>query len=329
MPPARPLAAMGHPRRPAFQRPEVGAAEGQEERALPGRDPVEHGQRRQARPGELPGHRRPHAVLALDTQARRVQRQEPAVRGYPRIKPQGRRQGDPGHVLGHAHADLVRPDLTIAVRGDFVGHGHTTKSPRPEPTEPSEAGMTHATVAQATTALLSPLLAVAQTTAAIEQHPAATASAVSTRVAAPPHRADGKSRPVIFVHGFDREADTNCAAAWKNARIVLRKHHWKARSYTFGYYGRDRNCNMHAKGTTDTRIQDVGAALARRIYKHFTSKGVAVDIVAHSMGGLVAKAAIQGTNKYGGQSRKWPSRLYVEDVVTLGTPHLGANFPPE
>ena len=188
--------------------------------------------------------------------------------------------------------------------------------------------MTHATVAQATTALLSPLLAVAQTTAAIEQHPAATASAVSTRVAAPPHRADGKSRPVIFVHGFDREADTNCAAAWKNARIVLRKHHWKARSYTFGYYGRDRNCNMHAKGTTDTRIQDVGAALARRIYKHFTSKGVAVDIVAHSMGGLVAKAAIQGTNKYGRQSRKWPSRLYVEDVVTLGTPHLGANFPP-
>jgi triacylglycerol esterase/lipase EstA (alpha/beta hydrolase family) len=145
-------------------------------------------------------------------------------------------------------------------------------------------------------------------------------------VAAPPRRADGKSRPVIFVHGFDREADTNCAAAWRNARTVLKKYRWRARSYTFGYYGRARNCDMHARGTTDTRIQTVGAALARRIYKHFTSKGKAVDIVAHSMGGLVAKAAIQGTNKYGKQSRKWPSRLYIEDVVTLGTPHGGIPF---
>lgn len=154
----------------------------------------------------------------------------------------------------------------------------------------------------------------------------ASATPASAVAEAPPHRADGKGRPVIFVHGFNRSADTNCAAAWHNARLVLKQHTWRARSYTFGFYRGDRNCDMHANGTTDTRIQNVGAALARRIYKHFTSKGIAVDIVAHSMGGLVAKAAIQGTNLYGKQSRKWPSRLYVEDVVTLGTPHRGANF---
>jgi triacylglycerol esterase/lipase EstA (alpha/beta hydrolase family) len=182
-----------------------------------------------------------------------------------------------------------------------------------------------AAVALTTAALLYPLPADA---AAASIQPDAPRQTRKDRIttAAPPRRADGKTRPIILVHGFDREADTNCAAAWRNARIVLKKHAWQARSYTFGYYGRARNCDMHAKGTTDTRIQTVGAALARRIYKHFTSKGVAVDIVAHSMGGLVAKAAIQGTNKYGKTSLKWPSHLYVEDVVTLGTPHRGANF---
>lgn len=198
-----------------------------------------------------------------------------------------------------------------------------------------------AAVALTTAVLLCPRPANASVTAASGERAATDAATASTSsaaprwtrkdrvtTAAPPRRADGKTRPIIFVHGFDREADTNCAAAWRNARIVLKKYAWKAKSYTFGYYGRAKNCDMRARGTTDTRIQTVGAALARRIYKHFTSKGVAVDIVAHSMGGLVAKAAIRGTNKYGKKSPKWPSRLYVEDIVTLGTPHEGANFVP-
>jgi hypothetical protein len=44
-----------------------------------------------------------------------------------------------------------------------------------------------------------------------------------------------------------------------------------------------------------------------------------VDVVAHSMGGLIVRFAL------GKQTGIWPA-LNLEDVVTLGTPHGGVNF---
>jgi pimeloyl-ACP methyl ester carboxylesterase len=45
-------------------------------------------------------------------------------------------------------------------------------------------------------------------------------------------------------------------------------------------------------------------------------------LIGHSMGGLLIRAACAVTSAEGGTDRPWAER--VTDVVTLGTPHLGA-----
>ncbi|MFJ2591339.1 esterase/lipase family protein, partial [Streptomyces sp. NPDC087538] len=53
----------------------------------------------------------------------------------------------------------------------------------------------------------------------------------------------------------------------------------------------------------------------------YSAKGQTVDLVGHSMGGLIIRAALAG---YAKGDPTWPDTLYVEDVVTLGTPHKAA-----
>ncbi len=76
-------------------------------------------------------------------------------------------------------------------------------------------------------------------------------------------------------------------------------------------------------GTThsnNTSIRHLSWHLANYIATNFTAKGIAVDVVAHSMGGLMIRYALtkQGVDSF--------PRLMVEDVVTLGSPHNGASF---
>ncbi|MGP3955878.1 esterase/lipase family protein [Nonomuraea sp. 3N208] len=158
---------------------------------------------------------------------------------------------------------------------------------------------------------------------------------------AAPGRADGK-RITVLVHGFDREADVNCAGGWKSAKDLLTANGW-TNVYTFGYYTGATNCDVKVDGTTDTRIQEVGRQLAWTVYYYWSGHGVAIDIMAHSMGGLVSRAAIEGVRRYGAAVSAadlpqlasladvgtaawpsgWPPYLYIEDIVTLGTPHKG------
>ncbi|MFI6322427.1 esterase/lipase family protein [Nonomuraea sp. NPDC050556] len=161
------------------------------------------------------------------------------------------------------------------------------------------------------------------------------ATAQPGSAAAAPPRADGH-RITLLVHGFDREADQDCAGGWKSAKDLLLANGWTD-VYTFGYYGGDKNCDLKFDGTTDTRIQEVGRQLAWTVYYFYSGRGVAIDIMAHSMGGLVTRAAIEGVRRYGAAVAAtdvstlsasawpsgWPPYLYIEDVVTLGTPHKG------
>ena len=76
-------------------------------------------------------------------------------------------------------------------------------------------------------------------------------------------------------------------------------------------------------GTThsnNTSIRHLAWHLANYIATNFTAKGLVVDVVAHSMGGLMIRYALskQGVDSF--------PRLKVEDVVTLGSPHAGASF---
>jgi hypothetical protein len=92
---------------------------------------------------------------------------------------------------------------------------------------------------------------------------------------------------------------------------------------TVAYYTADKNCNTRIGkfGSRGQNLGTIGKALAWDIYNRYTSKGKSVDVVAHSMGGLIIRAALTGVQK---KAKGYPSKLYVEDVVTLSTPHNGS-----
>ncbi|QKW40220.1 hypothetical protein HUT06_06555 [Actinomadura sp. NAK00032] len=138
---------------------------------------------------------------------------------------------------------------------------------------------------------------------------------------------DSANTPVYLIKGYRQKVtDTGCASKWSGAVKAMRGWGWTGKFHRVGYYSTDnpKNCVRIAKGSNDTSIKDLGRKLAQNIYKNYSSKGQTVDIVAHSMGGLVARAAIAG---YARHEPGWPPRLLIQDVVTLGTPHQGALYP--
>lgn len=148
---------------------------------------------------------------------------------------------------------------------------------------------------------------------------AAQIAAGSTRVSG-----DSANTPVYLIRGYRENInDTNCADKWTGAVKAMRGWGWTGKFHRVGYYSTDepKNCVRIAKGSTDTSIKELGKQLAQNIYANYSSKGQSVDIIAHSMGGLVARAAIAG---YARHEQGWPPKLLIQDVVTLGTPHQGA-----
>jgi triacylglycerol esterase/lipase EstA (alpha/beta hydrolase family) len=142
--------------------------------------------------------------------------------------------------------------------------------------------------------------------------------------AAAPGRGDGSDRRVYLVHGFRRYGDANCVAAWADTRWSLWRDGWRGRLDTVALYGGDAGCTAALPGraayTADTSIGELGRAFAWLVYEQDTRYGRPVDVVAHSMGGLVVRAALAGVAAH---RHGFPARLLVEDVVTLDTPHDG------
>jgi triacylglycerol esterase/lipase EstA (alpha/beta hydrolase family) len=145
---------------------------------------------------------------------------------------------------------------------------------------------------------------------------------VASPAHAAPARANGQSNPVIFVHGWNSNGNTDCNSYWSAAKSKFSSTGWTGALVTFGYYTGDTNCSIKYNGsTTTTSIKTVGKALANEIYNRYSKNGVKVDVVAHSMGGLVIRSALTEVAK---KTAGYPAYLYVEDVVTLSTPHGGA-----
>lgn len=71
--------------------------------------------------------------------------------------------------------------------------------------------------------------------------------------------------------------------------------------------------------TTNTDIRHISYQLAWWIYDNYTVNGETVDLVGHSMGGLIIRYMIYGLSF----EPKWPPALLIEDAVTVATPHLG------
>lgn len=140
-------------------------------------------------------------------------------------------------------------------------------------------------------------------------------------------RGNVNTRPVILIHGLDPTgtAGFNCADYWYGMRSQLNAQGWQGPIVTLGFYSGDTSCTQYASrtATRDTSLNTLGKQVANWIYNTYSSKNIAVDVIAHSMGGLIIQDAIEGAQE---DKSGYPRTLYVEDVVTMATPHGGTTM---
>ena len=185
-----------------------------------------------------------------------------------------------------------------------------------------------AAVAAGLAAMIAATAAVATPATASVAGPGQLAAVTAAVAAKVPPRNNGLNEPIYWVHGIQRQKKGpafNCAS-WSKAITRYRGGSATGSMRTVAYYAKDTNCNTRI-GTFKTYkspgVRELGRLLAWDIYNRYTRHNVSVDAVGHSMGGLIIRAAVTGVQK---KTKGFPPRLYVEDVVTLSTPHTGAGF---
>jgi pimeloyl-ACP methyl ester carboxylesterase len=120
--------------------------------------------------------------------------------------------------------------------------------------------------------------------------------------------------PVLLVHGISITGGHDCSDYFAD----LAAHLSPGRDvFTVGYYADNTGCDFQVAGATNndqwTSINTLGDEFAVFLNDEFA--GQDVDIVAHSMGGLVVRDALDDQG----------DELRVDNVVTIGTPHSGAS----
>lgn len=153
-------------------------------------------------------------------------------------------------------------------------------------------------------------------------------------------RTDSRDKITVFLHGYNGR---NCTSDWRELLLDMRAAGFSGPFYVVRYLSSDSACDMsgipnaynvslfefgsHASvyghaGTThdnNTDIRHLSWHLSSWM-RDFIPDDPPVDVVAHSMGGLIARVSLA---KEG--AGDWPA-LRVEDAVTLGTPHGGVRF---
>ncbi|WP_243795645.1 alpha/beta hydrolase [Saccharopolyspora gloriosae] len=157
--------------------------------------------------------------------------------------------------------------------------------------------------------------------------------ALSAQAAGTEAEKGAKDLPVYFVHGYgyedvdgdgNKDKGKNCSKTWGPALDYFKDHGWDEKQLiTVGYYPDDK-CDVDINpadendATRDTKIQYIAQDLAAYIKKKHGDEPV--NIVAHSMGGLITRTAMFGHEHWGEQN--FP-KINVDQIVTLGTPHNG------
>ncbi len=116
--------------------------------------------------------------------------------------------------------------------------------------------------------------------------------------------------PVILVHGLNQNAAQNCNE-WSEFGAI--KTFFNSSVYptvSVGYYNGDSNCDFYLgpeyshcagwfsgnNGTLNEDIRHTSCLLAWYIWDDYTQWGVHVQVVAHSMGGIIIRQAIFGSD---------------------------------
>lgn len=154
--------------------------------------------------------------------------------------------------------------------------------------------------------------------------------------------ASWKSNPVLFIHGISSASSDDCTR-WNTAKSSLRGQGWSGDLTSIQYYTNDTNCDTSLEseafhctayhdsgmdnGTSNEDLRHVSCKFAWYIWDHYTQYGRNVQIVAHSMGGLITRWALYVTTferDFPPAEHIFPPYLLVRDIVTMGTPHHGA-----
>lgn len=159
--------------------------------------------------------------------------------------------------------------------------------------------------------------------AAVADTEGAVSESAEVARAAVPSRANSNRRPMYLIHGWAKNSSHNCASYWGDALRELPRNGWSGPLITWGYYQGDSNCTYKFSGSQATRVKEIGLQLAWEIYNRYSRHNISVDVMAHSMGGLVTRAALTGVAK---REQGFPTYLLIEDVITLSTPHTGTNW---
>ena len=139
-------------------------------------------------------------------------------------------------------------------------------------------------------------------------------------------RPPAKDRPIIFIHGWSALGNgNNCASSFGGLETSLRNAGFTGPMVTIAFYDSDTNCDVDLRDwgsiSNSTSWRDLSKVFSRYVYETYTKKGIAVDVVGHSMGGLIVRGAVKGSQ---GKEAGFSGPLKVEDVVTLAAPHEGA-----
>ena len=143
-------------------------------------------------------------------------------------------------------------------------------------------------------------------------------------------------RPLLLVHGHEADSGVDCDSKWKGLMANYRDFGYTGQFRTILYYKNDTRCSTYYGGgsvggsapwissaTSDTPIEYLSKKLAWYIYNSWTSHGIGVNIVAHSMGGLIVRLAIDQVQK---KTPGFPPEIIAPNVVTFGTPHDGIDW---
>jgi hypothetical protein len=140
----------------------------------------------------------------------------------------------------------------------------------------------------------------------------------------------------IFVHGYSPAPCPGSSEVDDFTTTVdfLRARGFGQKMITAGYYRCDTGADvrLEAYGHHDAYpggdgqsadIRHFASELAWMIWTDYSSQGHAVGLVGHSMGGLIVRWMLA---RVAAHDPTYPSRLFVPEAVTLGSPFGGAGF---
>jgi len=189
----------------------------------------------------------------------------------------------------------------------------------------------------------------------------ATPAAAASRKAQAPN-ASSKSEDILFIHGVDSTSSGadgndefgNCGNSFQPAISLLTdaNHQWGGHLITLSYYTHDHNCSPNGNirntadgsrcngpntgptgfydsgdndGTNNEDDRHLACLLAWYIWDNYTINGQTVNVVAHSLGGVLLKEAlyevyVQHLTVTHNPAGPFPDHLYLDHVVTLSSP---------